>query len=251
MKIINTVKLLAAVLVFVSCSKDAENSEKEINTVEASMTQNSFDTGTEGVMGYWLYTPENPSTDMPLIVYLHGGSGRGSDLSLVTSGSLPKFIQDGSVKNIRAYVLMPQCPSDKTWEQIATSVEALIDKTAADKKIDIKKISLTGHSLGGSGTWKLGSLYASKFSCIAPLSGSVTASTATSYKTIPVWAFVGSDDTVVDPAASTTIVPMINNLGGNAQVKVYAGATHFDVPDLVYKDTSVNIISWLIGNSKN
>ena len=28
-----------------------------------------------GELKYWLYTPSDPTEDMPLIVYLHGGSG--------------------------------------------------------------------------------------------------------------------------------------------------------------------------------
>ena len=35
-------------------------------------------------LGYWLYTPNNVGNEtLSLIVYLHGGSGRGSDLSLI------------------------------------------------------------------------------------------------------------------------------------------------------------------------
>lgn len=214
------------------------------------MSQNSFASSSIGTMGYWLYTPENATDNMPLIVYLHGGSGSGSDLSLVISGSLPLFLTDGSVKNIPAYVLMPQCPNSKTWEQIGTSVKELIDKIVTDKKINNKKVSLTGHSLGGSGTWNMGATYASFFCCMAPLSGSVYTANAANYIGIPVWAFVGSADTVVDPASSQTIVPAINNLGGNAQIKIYSGATHFDVPALVYKDATVDLLNWMINKTK-
>lgn len=219
------------------------------NVVQATMTQNYFTTTNDGSLGYWLYTPQNPTPNMPLIVYLHGGSGRGTDLALVVSGSLPKFINENTITNIPAYVLMPQCPANKVWEQIAVSVNEIIDNVVATKNINSNKISLTGHSLGGTGTWKLGALYSNKFSCIAPLSGSVTTSTASSYINIPVWAFVGSADTTVSPTSSTTIVPMINSAGGNAQIKVYSGATHFDVPDLTYNDTSVNLLTWLISNT--
>jgi pimeloyl-ACP methyl ester carboxylesterase len=78
----------------------------------------------------------------------------------------------------------------------------------------------------------------------------VQTNSASSYINLPVWAFVGSADVIVDPISSTTIVPMINNLGGNAQIKVYDGATHFDVPDLTYKDTSVNVLNWMISKTK-
>lgn len=219
-------------------------------TIAATMTQNSFASSSNGNLGYWLYTPQNPTANMPLIIYLHGGSFRGTDLNLLIGGSLPKFLYDSSVTNIPAYILMPQCPTGKVWEQIGSSVIEMIDNVVASKSINTNKISLTGHSLGGTGTWKLGATYAIKFSCIAPLSGSVVASTASQYTSLPVYAFVGSDDTIVDPSTSIDIVTAINSLGGNAQIKNYSGATHFDVPDLTYKDNSVNLLNWMISKTK-
>lgn len=239
-------------LTLASCSKsDGEViSEETVPDVNSTMTKNTFASAGSGNIGYWLYAPKDPQENMPLIVYLHGGSGRGTDLNLVVSGSLPQFLLDGSIKDIDAYILMPQCPSGKTWEQLGTAIIELIDNVTNSKKINSKKISLTGHSLGGSGTWRLGATYASKFSCIAPLSGSVQKETASSYINTPIWAFVGSNDDIVIPDHTTNIIPIINNLGGNAQVKVYDGATHFDVPELTYKDISVNLLDWLISKEK-
>lgn len=216
----------------------------------STMTKNSFASTSNGTIGYWLYTPKNPTENMPMIVYLHGGSGRGSDLNLVISGSLPLFLTDSTVKDVPAYIIMPQCPTGKSWEQIAGSVKELADKVIADKKINSKKVALTGHSMGGSGTWSLGATYSTFFSCMVPCSGSVNANNAANYKSIPVYAFVGSDDTVVPPTSSQNIVPMINSAGGNAQIKVYPDATHFDVPGLVYKDQAVKIFDWMISQSK-
>lgn len=248
--IINLITLFILIILFTSCSRDREDIIFDIPSSPATMKQFSFTASNGTTYGYWLYTPANPTTNMPLITYLHGGSGRGNDLNLVITGSLPKFLYDSTVKDIPAYILIPQCPANLTWEQIATSLIELIDNVSNVKQINQNKISLTGHSLGGSGVWKIGATYSSKFSCIAPLSGSVQTNTASSYTGIPVWAFVGSADVIVDPISSTTIVPMINALGGNAQVKTYNGATHFEVPDLTYKDTSVNLLNWMISKSK-
>lgn len=241
--------LLVTVLLTTSCKKDTTTTTATADT-KASMKQFSFTASNSTTYGYWLYSPKNATTNMPLIVYLHGGSGRGNDLNLVITGSLPMFLYDSTVKDIPAYILMPQCPANLTWEQITTSLIELIDKVKNDKQINPTKISLTGHSLGGTGVWKIGATNASKFSCIAPLSGSVQTNTASSFTSIPVWAFVGSADVIVDPVSSTTIVQMINSLGGNAQVKIYSGATHFDVPELVYKDASVNLLNWMISKIK-
>ncbi len=237
-------------LVLLLCAAACKKTDDQPAPTPASMSQHTYASASAGTIGYWLYTPPNATANLPLIVYLHGGSGRGSDLALVVSGSLPQFLNNGSVKDVPAYVLMPQCPSTKTWEQLNTTVKELIDQVAADKKINIKKISLTGHSLGGTGTWSLGATYATVFSCLAPLSGSVSTSIASRYTSLPVWAFVGSADATVDPKSSQDIVPLINSAGGRAQLKTYVGATHFDVPELVYKDQSVGLLNWLSSQSK-
>ena len=74
-----------------------------------------------GNMNYWLYTPSAPTEAMPLIVYLHGGSGKGDDPELITNADgFPKYLRDGTLGNLRAYVIIPQLPSSqKGWANIA------------------------------------------------------------------------------------------------------------------------------------
>ena len=65
-------------------------------------------------MKYWLYTPENVTENMPLIVYLHGTAGKGNDPKLLlTLDEFPKYLAEGDLGEIPAYVLIPQLPSDE------------------------------------------------------------------------------------------------------------------------------------------
>ena len=47
-----------------------------------------------GSLGYWQYTPDSAEDEpLPLIVYLHGGSGKGSDLALITGADgFPQYV---------------------------------------------------------------------------------------------------------------------------------------------------------------
>ena len=137
----NIIWLLPLLLLFSSCRKDDDTPEVPTTNTTASMKQQSFTASNSTTYGYWLYTPENATSNMPLIVYLHGGSGRGSNLDLVVSGSLPKFLYDSTVKDIPAYILMPQCPANLTWEQIAPALIELIDNVKNSKQINASKIS--------------------------------------------------------------------------------------------------------------
>ena len=201
-------------------------------------------------LGYWLYTPDNPSVNMPLIVYLHGGSGKGDDPDqLLDIDGFPKWLYDGSMGEPSAYILIPQLSSSqKGWSDAGSSVIALIDEIAADYEIDTNNISLTGHSMGGTGTFALAKAYPDTFARIAPCSGSIriTNDDLAAFQNIDAWAFVGSADTIVDPKSSIYFVDKLSQIG-NAKLTQFEGATHFDVPALVYLNSEINIVNWLIG----
>lgn len=220
---------------------------------EPTDTAASFQACDGGSLQYWLYTPSNPTANMPLIVYLHGGSGKGNDLNLLTStDGFPKYLQSGLLGDVRAYVIMPQLPgAQKGWADAQDSLYRLIQNTVSQYGIDPGNISLTGHSMGGTGTWNLAAAYPSLFARIAPLSGSVrdAADTAAVLRNIPVWAFVGSADTIVPPESSEEVVDHLLESNADANITVFDGADHFTVPSLTYLDSEINLIGWLIGQT--
>ena len=209
----------------------------------------SIKTNSLGELKYWLYTPSDPTENMPLIVYLHGGSGKGDDLELITAvDGFPKYLRDGQLGDVRAYVIIPQLPSSqKGWANGAAAVYELIQVTASKFGIDEENISLTGHSMGGTGTWNLALSYPTLFARIAPLSGSVRVQPEyiEKLKNIPVWAFVGSADTIVPPDSSMEFVAALKEAGGNAGITIFGDADHFTVPSLTYLDKDIDLISWL------
>lgn len=216
----------------------------------ASFTACFINTSQLGTFRYWLYTPSDPTGNMPLIVYLHGGSGKGDDLNLITAvDGFPQYLQSGQLGDVRAYVVIPQLPStQKGWINAAESISELIDHTVSTYKINKSNISLTGHSMGGTGTWNLTCTYPSLFARIAPLSGSIrnTPDIIDNLKNIPVRAFVGSADTIVPPDSSKEVIAALKAAGGSAEITVFDGADHFSVPSLTFLDTNIDLIGWLI-----
>ena len=241
-------------------TSDSANSGKDSNTEQESETtadiadsfmQKAFQTTEAVELKYWLYTPENPTTNMPLIVYLHGGSGKGSDLNTVVKDGFPKYLKNGELGNVNAYVIIPQLPSSyKGWSDIKVSLRDLIVSTKNTYGINPDKISLTGHSMGGKGTYDIALAYPNLFSCIAPMSGSITLNDANinKLKDISVWAFVGSADTIVDPSSSINFINGLKQVNSNVELTIFDGAGHFGVPELGYKSTDV--VSWLINKTR-
>lgn len=211
---------------------------------ESSMVKKNY-----GGLNYWLYTPQNASENMPLIVYFHGGSGKGEDLNLITNvDGLPKYIKEGTL-SVDAYMVFPQCPTDQTgWNNLLTKIEELIYYICDEFSINSDRISATGHSMGGAGTWKIALSNPDLFYKIAPMSGSITTNDIAIQKlsSLIVWAFVGENEKsdVID--STKTIIDALISKGAKAQFTVVEGASHFEVPEKVYLDKTLNIIEWLI-----
>ena len=212
----------------------------------SALTENSFDS-----MGYLLYTPASARPDMPLIVYLHGGHGKGDDLSvLINTDGFPQYLADGLLGEIPAYVLIPQLPADQRgWKPAAETLIQLIEQVCEKNSIDRSRISLTGHSMGGTGTWDLALMYPDIFSRIAPMSGSVdtTPETLAVLANTPVWAFVGEDDVVVKPESSEQFVAALERQNEDAQITIFPDTDHVGVPQKAWLEHGGELLNWLLG----
>lgn len=221
------------------------------NSPQAPLRACSISTDELETFQYWLYTPENSAEKLPLIVYLHGASGKGEDLELLTSAEdFPKYLLDGTLGDINAYVLMPQLPSSqKGWSSITGSLYSLIQETISEYSIDENNISLVGFSMGGTGVWNLAAAYPTLFARIAPMAGSARAvlQQVSVLKSIPVWTFVGADDTVISPNSSKEMVYALKKAGGTADITLFEGADHISVPPLAWLDDTINLMAWLTG----
>lgn len=201
-----------------------------------------------GGLQYYLYTPSNPTNNMPLIVYLHGGTNKKEDVSaLLTTDGFPKYLYEGYYGDLRAYVAIPKLDNSyKGWSNVSDQIKDMIKSLNANCGVDMNKISLTGHSMGGTGTYQLQVKLSNTFACIAPMSGSIqnNQENITALSKTKIWAFVGTEDTIVSPDSSRTIIKALDENGANARITELEGATHFDVPSLAYKNNE--LIQWLV-----
>ena len=156
-----------------SNNKDAENSSTAVP--EEKNTPSTMELQKVGSLQYYLYTPSNPTSDMPLIIYLHGGTNKKADVTaLLTTDGFPKYLYDGYYEDLRAYAVIPKLDNSyKGWADISDQLRDLIKTIHTNCDIDMNKISLTGHSMGGTGTYQLQVKLSNTFACIAPMSGSI------------------------------------------------------------------------------
>lgn len=165
---------------------------------------------------YLLYLPKDYSTQdisFPLIIYLHGGSQRGTDLSKLKRYGLPYFIDKG--QNYDFIIASPQCPEYTTWNSVNWFDSLFLD-LCSRYRIDKSRVYVTGISMGGYGAWQVAMDYPDTFAAIVPLCGGCFDSTnICRIKELPVWTFHGSADSVVMVNETERLVARLNKCGGH------------------------------------
>src|SRR6267143_3876439 len=120
-------------------------------------------------MPYRLFVPANydPRQKYPLILWLHGGAGRGSDnLKQISGGNengTHVWTTPANQAQLPAFVLAPQCPEGRYWSEpetneISPDLQMALDILVSVQKefsIDPDRIYLAGQSMGGLGVWAL------------------------------------------------------------------------------------------------
>lgn len=158
----------------------------------------------------------------PLLLFLHGSGERGTDLKLVTKHGPPKLIAAG--KSFPFIVVSPQCPNDRQWEPI--ELIALLDDLAKKHKVDADRVSVTGLSMGGFGTWRLAAYEPKRFAAIAPICGGGEKYWAKQIAPIPVWAFHGAKDIGVPVERSQTMIDALIKEKAAPKLTIYPDAGH-------------------------
>lgn len=216
------------------------------------MKINHFDYNIPQSLLYTVYTPKNydASQKYPMIVSLHGAGERGdgteNGFSVMQNIGLPRYFRDGLME-IPCIVLAPQCPDPYVWNQLIFTLKALIEKVAAEYNADPDRISITGMSMGGFGTWEMAMAFPDMFSAIAPICGGGMAWRAPALNGMPIWAFHGNEDGVVSITNSQEMVKAARVGGADVKFTIFDGINH-NSWDSAYLDT--NLVQWLISKKR-
>ena len=191
----------------------------------------------------------DPSKEkLPLIVFLHGAGERGSDIAKLRVHGIPKlFSADPDWRGLRVVTLSPQCPENTTWNRLAPEVMQLIVHVCDEYGVDRDRVSLTGLSMGGFGTWEIGMQNPDFFSALAPICGGAMTWRVGALKNMPMRVFHGEDDPVVPAQNSIEAVEKLRQEGGSPELTIYPGVQH-DSWTHTYEQT--DLIEWLVAQKR-
>ena len=176
-----------------------------------------------GKFKYILYCPDN-GDNLPLIVVLHGSGEIGSDLSKLKKREPYLSLKSGKCAP-NAIILMPQLPKG-TWGEYKSSLKDLIDHVAEEQGCDMKRISITGHSLGANGTLDMLLSYPDYFSAAAVLSPCKDiGDKMKQIAHIPIWFLAGEKENNYRKYA-VSMHDRLKNLGGETKLTLVPGYGH-------------------------
>ena len=238
---LNNLKSLDSSLSFVSefSSTDISNYSQYLSG--SSFEQFNFKASNGVSLSYYLYVP-NYSVDvekLPVHLYLHG-SGEGGDGVLRTG--LPKMLKDGL--NTNGIVICPQSSSGYwTNNDLEDALIELTNEVVEKYSGDSEKISLSGHSAGAIGGYKIISRNPNYFSAFIPISGNASRvatddiNSLESLSNVKIWAFHGKNDESISYNSAVDAINQIETLGKNNADLYTFDAGHSGVQNTTFANT--------------
>lgn len=151
---------------------------------------------------YCIYVPSSydPLVPTPLVVGLHGGGRGGRDDTLVAGSGEDAMPFYQSAAERWGWVVVCPTALAAPWSASANRplMDALLEEMALLYDVDETRIYLTGHSMGGFGTWHWGPAKADVWAAIAPCAGGGGPGSVAS-DGLPVFIYHGTDDAIVPP----------------------------------------------------
>ncbi len=227
-------------------------------------------------MLYVVYVPRGytPEKQWPVILFLAGGFTSGSDgfhplfIDLprganFTGDTRPLLTNAGNLgvavmrnpQRFPCLVVWPQMPSGNDLTEWTGRFQDLalqaLEEVVVKYNGDRNRLTVTGVSLGGDGTWDVATDHPNLFAAAMPIAGQgdyAPKKIAQALKSLPIWAFQGDKD---DPnwvrglRATVAAVQAAGNT--NVLYTEFPGLGH-NVWDMVYDDPKV--IGWLLAQKR-
>jgi predicted peptidase len=202
---------------------------------------------TKSKYDYLLYLPKDYSqgkAQYPLLIYLHGSSQRGNDLTKLTTYGLPYLVEQG--KDYNFIIASPQCPEGKYWST-EDWFDALYKELMAKYRINKRRIYVTGISMGGYGAWQVAVDYPDRFAAVMPLCGGLNDPTQVCrINHIPVWTFHGIKDDIIPIQETERVVSGLQACKGKVKFTRLPDEGH----SIQYLYEKEDIYEWMLKQKK-
>jgi predicted peptidase len=212
-------------------------------------------------MPYRLFRPRvEPGRRYPLVLFLHGSSGSGTDNVKQLDranwfGGLVWALPENQERH-PCFVVAPQ--SNENWPAVRLiegqlpeilpgpgrdrlAIE-IVERLADELPIDRTRIYVTGHSMGGAGTWHVLAQRPDLFAAGVPVCGRAHLATLPRLKDLPIWNFHGVKDEIEPVETSRRIIAALREAGGQPLYTEYPDVGH---NVFMWAYTEPALVEWL------
>lgn len=198
-----------------------------------------------GRLRFLLHVPQaaREGRACPLLVWLHGNGGRGSDNRRQLTdggGAVRRLFAEDWQRWLPCFVLVPQSdPTDGTdnvWmsaDQVLPHRALLmtvqcIDVLRAERwpQVDNRRLWVAGLSSGGIGAFEAASKFPGRFAAAVPIATSYPPERFWQGNALPVWMFLNRQDRAVDMEEADALVRHLRSLRQDARLTRFGGAGH-------------------------
>lgn len=206
---------------------------------------------------YLLLSPPEVAPDRryPLVLFLHGAGERGED----NERQKAHFPVRMAASTHDCFVLAPQCPTGARWVETDWSSKtstpigaptpamraaiAALQEVVREHPVDLERISLTGLSMGGYGSWDLAVRHPGWFTAAAPVCGGGDERAVARLAGLPLSVWHGDADRPVPVERSRQMVEALRALDLEVDYHELPGVGH-DVWNQAYDPGGC--VEWLV-----
>ena len=168
------------------------------------------------------------SKPAPLLVALHGMGG--------DENSMFDGYKETLKREAERVGFIVACPKGReTASMYRGSAEQdvldVIKEVEGNYRIDLKRVYLMGHSMGGYGTWSVAMDHPELFAALGPISGGGDINGMVKIKNIPEYVVHGDDDRTVNVNQSRRMVEAGKKAGANITYVEVPGGSHVSVAE--------------------
>jgi predicted peptidase len=198
------------------------------------------------VLPYRMFEPRAvpAGSTVPLVVVLHSAYESGTNNVSQLTATVRLFTSRTYQRIRKAYIVAPQSPAGLQWTDLPPkhaplvnydmssidvswrerAVDQLIEELIATHPIDPDRISITGESMGATGTWDMLYRYPDRFAAAVTLNGRADPRVAPAIAHIAIRSFHGEHDPLSPVTNSTSMVDALMQAGADAELTILDAA---------------------------
>jgi len=211
-------------------------------------------------MPYRLFLPQGYSAQKryPLVLFLHGGGGRGNDNRKQIEGGngylVDALVSPETQAKHACIVVAPQS-SHVGWvdyDSITPTADLemvvqLLQQLERTYRVDPDRRYVLGQSMGAFGTFAILTLQPDLFAAGIPICGGGVEAKAARIAQVPIWVFHGDHDEVVPVRRSREMVAALAEAGGKPRYTEYKGEGHLIWSKVVAEP---GLLDWMFAQAR-